>query len=56
MEKNKNMEIIKNLNLDVPGVKKAKFEKSIERSVTTTWGVKWDADVIERDILQNVRE
>ena len=29
MEKNKKMEIYKNLILDVPGVKTAKFEKSI---------------------------
>ena len=31
MEKNKKMEIYKNLILDVPGVKTAKFEKSISR-------------------------
>ena len=56
MEKNKKMEIYKNLILDVPGVKTAKFEKSIESSVTTSWGVNWDADFIARDILQNFRD
>ena len=56
MEKNKKMEIYRNLILDVPGVKKAKFEKSIESSVTTSWGVNWDADFIARDILQNFRD
>ncbi len=50
MEKNKKMEIYKNLILDVPGVKTVKFEKSIESSVTTSWGVNWDADFIARDI------
>ena len=56
MEKNKKMEIYKNLILDVPGVKTAKFEKSIESLVTTSWGVNWDADFIARDILQNFRD
>ena len=56
MEKNKKIEIYKNLILDVPGVKTAKFEKSIESSVTTSWGVNWDADFIARDILQNFRD
>ena len=56
MEKNKKVEIYKNLILDVPGVKTAKFEKSIESSVTTSWGVNWDADFIARDILQNFRD
>ena len=56
MEKNKKIEIYKNLILDVPGVKTAKFEKSISSSVTTSWGVNWDADFIARDILQNFRD
>ena len=56
MEKNKKIEIYKNLILDVPGVSSAKFDKSIESSVTTSWGVNWDADFIARDILQNFRD
>ena len=56
MEKNKKIEIYKNLILDVPGVKSAQFDKSIESSVTTSWGVNWDADFIARDILQNFRD
>ena len=32
MEKNKKIEIYKNLILDVPGVSSAKFDKSIESS------------------------
>ena len=56
MEKNKKIEIYKNLILDVPGVNSAQFDKSIESSVTTSWGVNWDADFIARDILQNFRD
>ncbi len=56
MEKNKKINIYKNLILDVPGVTSAQFEKSIESSVTTSWGVNWDADFIARDILQNFRD
>ena len=54
--KNKKINIYKNLILDVPGVTSAQFEKSIESSVTTSWGVNWDADFIARDILQNFRD
>ena len=56
MEKNKKIEIYKNLILDVPGVNSVQFDKSIESSVTTSWGVNWDADFIARDILQNFRD
>ena len=56
MEKNKKIEIYKNLILDVPGVDTVKFDKSVESSVTTSWGVNWDADFIARDILQNFRD
>ena len=37
MEKNKRIEIYKNLILDVPGVDTVKFDKSVESSVTTSW-------------------
>ena len=56
MEKNKKIEIYKNLILDVPGVNSVQFDKSVESSVTTSWGVNWDADFIARDILQNFRD
>ena len=56
MKKNKKLEIYKNLVLSVPGVNQAKFQKSVESSVTTSWGVNWDANFIARDILQNFRD
>ena len=56
MKKNKKLEIYKNLGLSVPGVNQVKFQKSVESSVTTSWGVNWDANFIARDILQNFRD
>ena len=56
MKKNKKLEIYKNLVLSVPGVNQVKFQKSVESSVTTSWGVNWDANFIARDILQNFRD
>ena len=56
MKKNKKLEIYKNLVLSVPGINQAKFQKSVESSVTTSWGVNWDANFIARDILQNFRD
>ena len=40
----------------IPNVKKVKFEKSVQSSVTTSWGIEWSADYIARDILQNFRD
>ena len=56
MKKNKKLEIYKNLVLSVQGVNQVKFQKSVESSVTTSWGVNWDANFIARDILQNFRD
>ena len=52
----KKIEIYKNLLLGISGVKEAKYLKTVESSVTTSWGVNWDHDYIARDILQNFRD
>ena len=52
----KKIEKYKNLLLDAPGVTKAEYTKSIQSSVTTSWGVAWNADYIARDIIQNFRD
>ena len=56
MNKLKKIETYKNLILDVPGINQATYQKSVESSVTTSWGVNWDSDYIARDILQNFRD
>ena len=56
MNKLKKIETYKNLILDVPGIDQATYQKSVESSVTTSWGVNWDSDYIARDILQNFRD
>ena len=56
MEKNKKNRNIQKFNIRCARVCSAKFDKSIESSVTTSWGVNWDADFIARDILQNFRD
>ena len=52
----KKIEIYKNLLLGISGVTEAKYLKTVESSVTTSWGVNWDHDYIARDILQNFRD
>ena len=52
----KKIEKYKNLLLDAPGVTKAVYTKSIQSSVTTSWGVAWNADYIARDVIQNFRD
>ena len=52
----KKIEIYKNLILDIKGVEKVEFDRSVESSVTTSWGVSWNSDYIARDILQNFRD
>ena len=52
----KKIEIYKNLLLGISGVTEAKYSKTVESSVTTSWGVNWDHDYIARDILQNFRD
>ena len=56
MTNNKNIEKFKNLLLDVPGVTQAEYIKTIQSSVTTSWGVAWNADYVARDVLQNFRD
>ena len=38
----KKIEIYKNLLLGISGVTEAKYQKTVESSVTTSWGVNWD--------------
>ena len=52
----KKIEKYKNLLLEAPGVTKAEYTKSIQSSVTTSWGVAWNADYVARDIIQNFRD
>ena len=52
----KKIEIYKNLLLGISGVTEVKYLKTVESSVTTSWGVNWDHDYIARDILQNFRD
>ena len=52
----KKIEIYKNLLLGISGVTEAKYIKTVESSVTTSWGVNWGHDYIARDILQNFRD
>ena len=42
--------------IEISGVTEAKYQKTVESSVTTSWGVNWDHDYIARDILQNFRD
>ena len=42
----KKIEKYKNLLLGVPGVTKAEYTNTIQSSVTTSWGVAWNADYI----------
>ena len=41
MEKNKKIEIYKNLILDMPGVNSAQFDKSVESSVISKYSKNW---------------
>ena len=52
----KKIEIYKNLLLGISGITEAKYIKTVESSVTTSWGVNWGHDYIARDILQNFRD
>jgi len=52
----KKIEKYKNLLLEAPGITKVEYTKSIQSSVTTSWGVAWSADYIARDVIQNFRD
>ena len=52
----KKIEKYKNLLLEAPSITKAEYTKSIQSSVTTSWGVAWNADYIARDVIQNFRD
>ena len=54
-KKSENSDIEENL-LSIPGVREIKFKNKITSSVTTSWGVNWNAENIARDILQNFRD
>lgn len=56
MNNSKNIEKFKNLLLEVPGINDAEYVNTLQSSVTTSWGVAWNADYIARDVLQNFRD
>ena len=52
-----NVKKLKNIILELKEVTEAEHIKSIESSVTTSWGEEiWDHEKISRDILQNARD
>ena len=52
-----NIKKLKDIILELNEVTEAEHIKSIESSVTTSWGEEiWDHEKISRDILQNARD
>ena len=52
MNNSKNIEKFKNLLLEVPGINDAEYVNTLQSSVTTSWGVAWNADYIARDVYK----
>lgn len=40
----------------VPGIGNITFSRAVPSSVTTAWGVKWDEELVARDLMQNFRD
>ena len=53
----KTIEQYKDLLLDIDGISKVDYVKSMESAVTNSWGSEpWTEEQISRDILQNFRD